>query len=68
VKGDDTYQNLERQLAELGQNRDQLVARMATVLASAANGHRIDEGQASQMIDQGHDQLDQARALAGESD
>jgi hypothetical protein len=66
--GDDTYQNLERQLAELGQNRDQLVARMATVLARAANGHRIDERQARQMIDQGHDQLDQARALAGESD
>jgi hypothetical protein len=64
--GDATYQKLERQLSDLGHHRDQLVARMATVLTSAANGHPIDQGQARQMINQGHDQLNQARALAGQ--
>ena len=63
--GDAAYSRIERQLQQLGNERDAIGARMRALLLGAAfGGQAVDPGQAAWLIHQGEQLIGQAAVLA----
>jgi len=66
ASGDSTYLDLERQLLDLGGERDTIAGQMLSLLEAAAFDRRaIDEERSKSLIEQGQALLDRVQDLAG---
>jgi hypothetical protein len=66
ASGDRTYVDLERQLLDLGGQRDAIAGQMLNLLEGAAfSGRALDEERAKSLIEQGQELLDRVQELAG---
>jgi hypothetical protein len=64
--GDRTYTGIEARLAQIGDERNRIAARMIEMLDAAAfDNQRIDQGQAAHLEHEAEALIDQASRLAG---